>query len=57
MPKHKRFDNSDSKERATRVYTHLQIDESDDEEQDLDEYEGDVDGYVSHPPAPLTPPS
>ncbi len=43
------FDNSDSKERTPRVYKCSWIDESDNEEQDLDNYEGKVNGYVLFP--------
>ncbi len=50
------FDDSDSEERAPRVYKRLRIDVSDDEEQDLDKYEGEVDGYVPLPTAPPPPP-
>ncbi len=50
------FDDSDSEKRAPRVYKRLRIDESDDEEQDLDEYEGEVDEYVPLPPVFLPPP-
>ncbi len=50
------FDNSDSEERASRVYKRPRIDESDDEVQDLDNYEGKIDRYIPLPPDPPSPP-
>ena len=51
------FDDSDSDKKVPRLYKHLRIDESDNKEQDLDKYEGKVDGYVYLPPilAPTPP--
>ncbi len=40
---------------APSVYKRPRIDESNNEEQDLDEYEGEFDRYVPLPPAPLFP--
>lgn len=52
-----RFDDSDSKERASRVYKCQRIDESDNEKQGLDEYESEINGYIFLPPAcPLSLP-
>ncbi len=50
--KHQLLDDSDSKKRIPRVYKRLRIDKSDNEEQDLDKYEGEVDGYIFLPPTP-----
>lgn len=46
------FDDNDSEKRAPRVYKLPQIDKSDIKKQDLDKYEGKVNGYVSFLPVP-----
>ncbi len=50
------FDDNDSEEKVPKVYKCLRIDESENEKQDLNKYEGEVDRYVPLPPTLLLPP-
>lgn len=53
MLKHQWFEDNDNEKRVSKVYKCRWINKNDNEKEDLDKYEGEVDGSV---PIPLTLP-